>query len=311
MADATGIDLLINDFQSYLVTPANAFGLGGFLFDIEGETTATLTTEITDHYLEDNSAIQDHIAVRPKKFTLKGYVGEVVYRQGDEGGGILQAAVRKLTTFSAALPVLADAASQIKAAYDHNSIGNLNLGDLTQATNFYAVVKNLGAAQTKQAAAYSYFKALMEQKILVSLQTPFEFVANMAVESIIGIQQEYSKYITDFSIVLKQIRTVSELSVLAKPQYGPPAPGTPVPATNSYGPPSPGPVLDGRAAEQAEDVFFGGNMDGQTVPGSALPVDTIGSTPPAFGPVGGSSGYNKFIGGTVPLFKLGELVTPE
>ena len=49
----------------------------GFLFNILGEEVVTLTADATDHYVEDNSAIQDHIALKPITITLHGYIGEV------------------------------------------------------------------------------------------------------------------------------------------------------------------------------------------------------------------------------------------
>ncbi len=301
MADATNLDLLINDFNSYLVTPANAFGLGGFLFDVEGETRAELTAEITDHYLEDNTAIQDHIAIRPKKFTLKGYVGELVFSPDGNPASFLQTAVQKLTELSPVLPVLSQAAQQAKQFYASGSISTLGLGNVSQAADYWATVKNLGAGSSKQQAAYQYFKALWEQKILVSVQTPFEFVANMAIESIIGIQSESSKFICDFSIVLKQIRTVSELSVTQAQQFGPPAPGTtsqPIgPVQNSYSISPADLQTQGRASEQIQPLQQGGSMAG-----SALPIDTVGVTPQVFGPLTSPPDYNSFVGGTAPDF---------
>ena len=92
------LDALTAEFQNYVVAPLNAFGLGGFLFDAEGESTARLNAEITDHYTEDNRAVQDHIAIHPTRITLKGYVGEIVYTQPGQDQSFLQTAVQKLTT---------------------------------------------------------------------------------------------------------------------------------------------------------------------------------------------------------------------
>jgi len=50
--------------------PQNLLGqIGGgqpaLLFHYEGEQRATIESDITDHYVEDNTAIQDQIALRP------------------------------------------------------------------------------------------------------------------------------------------------------------------------------------------------------------------------------------------------------
>jgi hypothetical protein len=217
---AVNLDVLAQGVNKYIVTPLNAFGLGGFVFDIEGETTANLSAEITDHYLEDNSAIQDHIAIRPKKVTLKSYVGELVYREDDSTDTFFQKVVQKLTTLVAYRPSIARAAQQAIDVFKEGKISDFSLDNITletvnKTTDYWAFVKNLGPNQSRQQRAYLYFKALMEGKFLVSVQTPFEFMNNMAIESIVAIQSEDSRFISDFSITLKEIRTVSILNVAA------------------------------------------------------------------------------------------------
>lgn len=272
---ADDLDLLFASFNQYVVSPLNAFGLGGFLFDVEGEEINTLTSEITDHYLEDNTTIQDHIAVRPTKITLKGYVGELVYNNSDGGvGGALATLTQKLTTLDQYLPQLSAAATQLKGSIDAGNLGNLGNISVSDAANYWALVQNLAPSSTKQMQAYSYFKALWQQKILVGVQTPFEFLTNMAIESIVAVQPENSKFIADFSITLKQIRTVSELSVTGPTPYGPPTPNLltgqdstvssiPQSAANSYVT-NPGPVItpQGRTALQSQSLQTLGNMPG-------------------------------------------------
>ena len=215
---ATNLDILAQSVNKYIVTPLNAFGLGGFVFDIEGETSVNLNAEITDHYLEDNSAVQDHIAIRPKKVVMKSYVGELVYREDDSTDTFVQKAVQKLTTLTAYQPSLAQSAQQLIDFVKEGKVGDLSLDNITletvnKTTDYWAFVKNLGSPVSRQQRAYMYFKALMEGKFLVSVQTPFEFMNNMAIESVVAIQSEDSRFISDFSITLKQIRTVSILSV--------------------------------------------------------------------------------------------------
>jgi len=222
----TDLSLLISNFNRYVVTPLNAFGIGGFVFDIEGETTVNLSTEITDHYLEDNTTVQDHIAVKPKKITLKSYVGELVHRQDETTDTFVQKAVRKLTTVNQYLPDLATQAKQIwdnRKEFQGFSLEgagdffekNIESKTINRVTDYWAMAKNLIGANTRQQQAYMYFKALMEQKLLVSVQTPFEYMNRMAIESITAIQSEDSKYISDFSITLKEIRVAQILNVPA------------------------------------------------------------------------------------------------
>lgn len=210
------LDLLVDSFDKYVVRPINAFGLGGFVFDVEGDTTVTLSSEITDHYLEDNSPVQDHISVQPKKVTLNTYVGELVFQRDDQSSGdFVQKVARKLTVLNSFLPDLSNAAKQIVDGVknsDEFSLENVTLESVNKATDYYAFVKNISPPVNRQEQAYLYFKALQEGKFLVSVQTPFEFMNNMAIESIVAEQPEGSRFISNFSITLKQIRKVSILN---------------------------------------------------------------------------------------------------
>lgn len=267
----TDFDLISANINQYLVTPLNAFGLGGFVFDVEGETSANLSTEITDHYLEDNTTVQDHIAVRPKKITLKGYVGELVFTQEGGANVFVRKAVQKLTVLAAGLPTLSKAATQAKDAFDSGRLlqslqGNVTLETFNKTTDYWAFVKNRAATSNKQQQAYQYFKALMEQKILSSVQTPFEFMTNMAIESIAAIQGEGTRYVSDFTIVMKQIRTVSLLNGdLSANQY----------ITQQS---TPQETFQGRAAQQNETVTNTGNMLGlEPLPGlvNLIPIPAV------------------------------------
>lgn len=65
--------------QQAIVRPNNPPpGIGGFLFDIPGDEWVQLTSDITDHYVENNTSIQDQIALQPEQITVKGFVAELV-----------------------------------------------------------------------------------------------------------------------------------------------------------------------------------------------------------------------------------------
>ncbi len=209
---AQNLDFLNNALNSYIVRPLNEFGLGGFVFDVEGETNVTLTADITDHYLEDNSAVQDHIAIRPKRVVLKGFVGELVFRDDDSVVTQVQRAVQKLTVLSEYLPVLTDGATQINNLAREDNETDVVFDGVNRIDDYWNVFRNIAPPPNAQERAYLYFKAMMENKILVSLQTPFEFARRMAIESVIARQEEGTRFVSDFTITLKEIRSVSVLS---------------------------------------------------------------------------------------------------
>ncbi len=268
---------LTSALQTYVVSPLNSFGLGGLVFDVAGEERAILASDITDHYTESNKALQDHIAIKPKRITLKGYVGELVYTApGNSGNSILQTVTQNLTTISAFLPTLSAGALQAQTA-----IAGVNSSTIPQpafsqvlpaSANIYGLVQSaLGATgnTAKQQNAYSYFAACQSQGILMGIQTPWEFLTNMAIEMIEAIQTEDSIFITDFSITFKQIRiaatsTITAASVLsgtgAVPQAGA------------------GPIAQYVAATQGAATTNLGINPGAVVNSSPLPVAGIPSS---------------------------------
>lgn len=260
---ATNFDVLADGLNKYIVRPLNAFGLGGFVFDIEGETSLSLTTEITDHFLEDNTTIQDHIAIKPKKVTLRNYVGELVFRQDEEITASIQKVVQKLTVLNSFLPTLSRAASQINDTVRADDLSgasfeNITLESINKATDYWAFAKNISPPINKQEQAYLYFKALMEGKFLVSLQTPFEFLNNMAIESVLAEQSEKTKSVSSFTITLKQIRTASLLNATSGAERF-----TEQEFTNET-------QNQGRHFYQAQEQVTVGN-----IPGLNLPVDPL------------------------------------
>lgn len=205
--------------QSYVVSPMAAFGLGGFIFGIDGEDEVALMSEITDHYAEDNSVLNDNIALKPKRFTLRSYVGEQQVLINSSQPSILQQVAQKLTVVTSMLPAVSAAESQVGALVAGGA-SSLNFNSLVSSgANIYAMVKNLITPTTGQAAAYAYFQALYKMKILMSVQTPYEFITNMAIESIIARQDEETKNMSHFIIVLKEFR-VAQTLVLANVAAG-------------------------------------------------------------------------------------------
>lgn len=216
---ASNFDLLASSFSKFVVSPLNAFGLGGFVFDIEDETSINLQADITDNFLEDGTTVQDNISIRPKRLTLRRYVGELVYSpENNKAASIAQKVTQKLTTLGSFLPALSTATSQAKGLIEDARSGSLSLDSISfesinKVVDFWGLAQNLvGISNSKQAQAYAYLSALWENKILVSVQTPFEFMSNMAIERVDFYQLGESDSYSDISITLKQIRTVQLLT---------------------------------------------------------------------------------------------------
>jgi hypothetical protein len=237
--------------QSYIVAPIAAFGLAGFVFNAQGEAISDVNCDITDHYAEDNKAIQDMIAVKPEKITLKGYVGELVYSPSGSNT-ILQSVPQKLVTAAAFLPALTAGATTIA-----NGISNPSTLSLSSISDIYGLVKNvLGAFgnMANQQNAYTYFKSLAQTKTVCGIQTPWAFLANMVIESVRAIQDDKTPYMSDFAVTYKQIRTATVTTTA----FSAGGVGGIAPAGGAF--------LQGDSAIQAETQATLGNLGGAPLP---------------------------------------------
>ena len=260
---ASNLDTLAADIQSYIVAPMAAFGLAGFIFDIEGESVAQISAEITDHYSEDNKAIQDHIARKPKSITLKGYVGEVVFKPNESILGTIQNVAQKLVSVASYLPQISAAASEAQQAFSSAAgIGSLSLSSVSDD---YSLVKNLLGSfgeTANQQNAYKYFVSLWQQGTLMGVQTPWEFMPNMVIESITAIQTEGTKYITDFAVKYKELRFAqTQTAAYNASAYLNSTPQQQVAADVAAEAPS----IQGAASIQAQDPVSIGNVEGQAL----------------------------------------------
>ena len=208
------IDTAINA-SSTLVSVAGTVGIAGFVFDVADDETIELDADITDHYVENGTAVQDHIALRPERVTVRGLVGE--YKHIVEGKQTtLQKATKKLTTLASYLPPLSDAASAIyKGLQGKNENASLSFlsGSLNNVTNtamdLFKAYRNVNIPQTEQQKAFIFFEALRNNRSLFTIQTPFRYYTDMAVESIRTTQSGFSRDQSDFEVTFKKMRFVN------------------------------------------------------------------------------------------------------
>lgn len=197
---------LVNKF---VVSPIVNLGIAGFSFDIFEEHKSEQTAEITDHYVEDNSTIGDHIAIKPLKFSLRGFVGELVDTTATPKSSVAELA-EKLTIINSYLPVVTGAAKQVNNLLTSNKASTADAVGQSIGTgvDLFQAYQALNPPDTRQAKAYNFFQALFKAKQLVAVDTPFGFISDMAIENVISIQAD-NAYISDFSVTLKEFRTAS------------------------------------------------------------------------------------------------------
>lgn len=201
--------LVDNVTSQFIVVPTGSpttIGVSGFIFDIIGNEEMMLDSEITDHYTEDNTSVQDQIALRPEQFTLGGYVGELVYDLPNPFTDILTA-LSVLASVPGISPVfqIQDSQNYSQLSLVTNSVASI----INTAQNIYSLFSGYSTTATKQQNAFQYFYNLWLSRTLCEVETPWGILQNMAILSVRAKQDEITKLVSDFSVTFKAMRFAS------------------------------------------------------------------------------------------------------
>lgn len=202
--------------QSGIAGVSTAPDLKPLVFDYMGEDTVTLASDITDHYVEDNTSVSDHIAVKPEVVTVSGFIAELndIVPEDLEP---LKTAATKLTVINAYTPALS--ATAILAYNQATFAYQIAVNAANAAVQSWSTVKNQvagGAAadpqapvQTKQQIIYAQLQGYWRKKTLFRVQTPWQIFDNMAIQSLRAIQDADTRMISNFEITFKKIYFVN------------------------------------------------------------------------------------------------------
>ncbi len=238
------VDGLVN---KYVLRTKSSQGIGGFVFDYLGEINVSMDADITDHYAEDNTAIQDHVAIRPIEVMMRGFVSELAMPKPQGVVGALAAAQSALTQVEAYLGKYTPGVTQTLSravTKVQSTVNNINQ-TLAKAQNIISLFPGAPPSATKQAKAYSQLFTAMSQKLPMTIDTPYRVLHNMLIKRIAFSQPEDTKSWSDITVTLKQINFVEVLTVADNGQFA------------------------GRLAQQAQTATNKGVVPGAQVPTSA------------------------------------------
>ena len=176
-------------------------GIDGLLFAIPLTESLAFQAQITDHVVEDNSVMQDHIAISPIKITLTGMVSELVLTKSK-----IEAYAETVLNTLGSLDVLSPSLSQSAASALSTATRAKQAAEqiLSKAKNISDILKG-NPTKTKQQEFYLDLKQKFFGRGLYTVQTPWETLKNMAIESLSFDQDESTKEWTTINITLKQI----------------------------------------------------------------------------------------------------------
>jgi len=204
---------IVNKAVVRITGAAGTVGINGFVFDVIGDEENTLEADITDHYVETNSSIQDHIALKPIRFTLTGFVGEL-------NSGLASSLANTLTNITNKVvgpffPSFTTQAEQVyqKLANKAQKAATLANNILNQAQSLYGIYKGAQTSATRQQAAYNMFLQLwMNQRYsslnLCTVETPWGVMQNMAVEHVRILNRDDNFFVSEFAVTFKEMRFV-------------------------------------------------------------------------------------------------------
>lgn len=186
------------------------------LFHYEGEQTVSLVSDITDHYIEDNTALQDQIALKPEEITTHGFIGEL-NNVAPPALALVQTIANKLTIINAYTPNLSvsallaynEAFQLYQVAQNAINSGVAAWSSITSSGGESVVGSNglsLQPNQNKQQVTFQQFYGYWRNRILFTVQTPWAVFQNMAIKSLRAIQDAQTNVITDFEVTFKIIR---------------------------------------------------------------------------------------------------------
>lgn len=199
------LDTLANKF---ILKPANAKGLAGFVFDYEGDTQVIVQSEITDHYSEQNTFVNDNAAQKPQRITLRGFVGEIVANPNTGVLGAIATLQGKLTTLPALLGKYTPGAVQKiqQAATQATNVVNKIDNAISRAQNIVGLFVGSAPAPTKQELAYQNLYALWSNNTVFTLDTPFNYFRSVMIEHMMFVQDETTKQWCEISVTVKEVR---------------------------------------------------------------------------------------------------------
>lgn len=196
-------NLVSNVVSQFVVRPTGS-NLGGFIFDLVDDEEINLDADITDHYVEQNYAVQDHVALRPERFTLKGFVGEL--------NDVFPQNLVKLFTNIQTVGVIMSPEFTTQATETYIKLQNAlaQAGEvINQATSIYNIFTDYITTASRQQNAYYYFRNMWISRQLFSIETPFCVFTNMAIEKVTAIQRGQSNMVADFSVSFKHMRIIN------------------------------------------------------------------------------------------------------
>lgn len=213
-----------------------------FIFDVKKEYKLNLSSDITDHYVEDNVAIQDHIGLKPIILEVVGSIGEIALSEvidkeknsrkiaGEIGVGETQnnakgnifnsvdAYLGRMGSLSSFTPNIINQSLDIynTAKFGYATVSKIiNLDKQDKIKSGFDYTEDYDEETikiTKQFGYIDWFKTQWWNRASFTIVTPYGVLTDMYILDLSASQPENTRYVTNLSIKFKQIRKAHIIS---------------------------------------------------------------------------------------------------
>lgn len=201
-----------------IVNILGATGISGFKFHVPQTEQVRFENEITDHYVESNYAIQDHIARKPVMITLTGLVGDYFYsvNQIEDMLALVVPTIKLVQEF---IPEIREKIKQRKidfaneqkqklVKHEDGSYQVLVSGKKNEyefnSMDLFTLFQSLYKMKSPQTRAFLFFEAMWKSGARISVETTWKRYDNMVIQSVTP-KRDNNADITDFTVVCKQL----------------------------------------------------------------------------------------------------------
>ena len=184
-------------------------GISGLIFDIVGRVGVKAVADVTDHFVEANYAIQDHVALKPMIVTMEGKAAELVNVFNPNSLLSIFSAVGGLTPLAGLSPSFNTQDAEFYSQLSTVASLAQNLANTTASA--FAVFSNVSTIVTRQQSVFQYLIGLRNARQLCTVETPFAVFDNMIIEDLDSEQGEETTKLSSFVVRFKQILTVDSI----------------------------------------------------------------------------------------------------
>lgn len=198
------LEMLTKRAKDFIITESSPKGVTDLRLSIIGEETLSADCDVTDHYVESNTAYQDQISLKPKIYTIQGEVGELVWYQRDpieQGIGQVSQRLEGIISF---LPKRSKKFNQMKGKVMKA------LQWVDTASNAIDKINKLASSEgNAQQQAYSFLMKLRQDRTPISVKTPWGQLDDYVITNLKLTQPKETRDKTLISITLKEFRMTS------------------------------------------------------------------------------------------------------